>query len=79
MLDLADPSRVLRRSPDWVFGPLAEYERVGDVPNALFPCGLIYDKGTRTLRLYYGAADTSIGLATAKLDDLLDAVLSSPA
>ena len=33
LLDLHDPSRVLRRCPDWVFGPLAEYERVGDVPN----------------------------------------------
>ncbi len=78
LLDLHDPSRVLRRCPDWVFGPLAEYERVGDVPNALFPCGLIYDKATRTLRMYYGAADTSIGLATAKLDDLLEALLTSP-
>ena len=30
------------------------------------------------LRLYYGAADTSICLATAQLDDLLAAVLRSP-
>jgi predicted GH43/DUF377 family glycosyl hydrolase len=31
------------------------------------------------VRLYYGSADTSIGLATAQLDDLLDAVLAAPA
>jgi beta-1,4-mannooligosaccharide/beta-1,4-mannosyl-N-acetylglucosamine phosphorylase len=30
-----------------------------------------------TLRLYYGAADTCIGLATAKVSDLLDLLLSS--
>jgi predicted GH43/DUF377 family glycosyl hydrolase len=29
MLDLADPTRVLRRHPDWVFGPTAGYEREG--------------------------------------------------
>jgi predicted GH43/DUF377 family glycosyl hydrolase len=28
--------------------------------------------------MYYGAADTSIGVATAQLDDLLAAVLASP-
>ena len=78
LLDLADPRACCGAAPDWVFGPLAEYERIGDVPNALFPCGLVHDRGTRTLRLYYGAADTSIGLATAKLDDLLDAVLEQP-
>ena len=28
--------------------------------------------------MYYGAADTSICLATAKLDELLEALLTSP-
>jgi predicted GH43/DUF377 family glycosyl hydrolase len=28
--------------------------------------------------LYYGAADSSICLATARLDELLDAVLAAP-
>jgi predicted GH43/DUF377 family glycosyl hydrolase len=30
------------------------------------------------VHLYYGAADNSICLATARLDDLLDAVLAAP-
>jgi len=78
MLDLTEPTRVVRRLPDWVFGPAADYERQGDIPNTVFPCGLIVD-ASGAVRLYYGAADTSIGLATARLSDLVDAVMASPA
>jgi beta-1,4-mannooligosaccharide/beta-1,4-mannosyl-N-acetylglucosamine phosphorylase len=76
LLDLEEPTRVLRRLPNWILAPLAPYERTGDVPNVIFPCGLI--QAGDEIRLYYGAADTSICLATARLDDLLDAVLSAP-
>lgn len=78
LLDAAEPTRVLRRLPEWVLGPLAPYERSGDVPNVVFPCGLVHDEGSGEVRLYYGAADTSICLATARLDDLLAAVLAAP-
>jgi predicted GH43/DUF377 family glycosyl hydrolase len=78
LLDLEQPTRVLRRHANWVFGPLADYERQGDVPNALFPCGLVHDAAAGDVRLYYGAADTSIGVATARLDDLCTAVLTGP-
>ena len=73
---LEDPARVLHRAPEWVLGPSAPYERVGDIPNTVFPCGLVHDAPTGEVRLYYGAADTSICLATAQLDELLDAVLA---
>jgi len=76
LLDLEDPTRVLRRTPEWIFAPQAPYERQGDVGNAIFPCGLLHDSPTGELRLYYGAADTSICLATARLDDLLETVLA---
>jgi predicted GH43/DUF377 family glycosyl hydrolase len=79
LLDLEDPTRVLRRTTDWVLSPAEPYERTGDVPNALFPCGLIHDQTSGELRLYYGAADTSICLATASFDDVLAAVLAAPA
>ena len=58
--------------------PLADYERTGDVPNVVFPSGLLYDEASDEIRLYYGAADSSICLATARLRDLLDAVLAAP-
>jgi predicted GH43/DUF377 family glycosyl hydrolase len=79
LTDLAEPTRLTHRLPGWVFGPDAEYERTGDVPNAVFPCGLIHDESTGELRLYYGAADTTVALATAQLDEVLAAVLAAPA
>jgi beta-1,2-mannobiose phosphorylase / 1,2-beta-oligomannan phosphorylase len=76
LLDLDEPTRVLRRLPNWILAPLAAYERSGDVPNVVFPSGLLHDEASGELRMYYGAADNSICLATAFLDDLLDAVLA---
>lgn len=78
LTDLDEPTRVLHRLPGWILGPLADYERTGDVPNVIFPCGILHDAGSGEVRLYYGAADTSICLATAQLDDLLAAVLAAP-
>ena len=79
MLDLKEPTRVVRRYHDWVLGPSAPYEREGDVPNAIFPCGLVLEEASGVVRLYYGAADTSICLATADLNELVAAVMSTPA
>ena len=79
LLDLDEPATVLHRLPEWILGPHASYERTGDVPNTVFPCGAIHDPETDVVRLYYGAADTSICLATAMLGDLLEAVRSSRA
>jgi predicted GH43/DUF377 family glycosyl hydrolase len=79
LLDLDEPTHVLHRLPEWILGPLAAYERVGDVPNVVFPCGLVHDAKTGEIRLYYGAADSCICLATAQLSELLDAVLAAPA
>lgn len=79
LLDLGEPTRVLRRLPSWVLAPTAPYERTGDIPNVVFPCGLVHDESTGELRLYYGAADTSICLASARLSDVLDALLSARA
>ena len=71
LLDLEDPSRVLRRSDEWVFAPELPYERQGDVNGVVFPCGWILDKPSGEIRLYYGGADTCLALATAQLSDLL--------
>jgi len=78
LLELDDPSRVLRRSDEWVLGPTETYEITGDVPGVVFPCGLVHDVETDELRLYYGAADTCIGLATASLTEVLDYLRTCP-
>jgi len=77
LLDYEDPRKTIRRTDEWVFGPRAKYEREGDVDDVVFPCGWILTDGI--VRMYYGAADSCIALATAKLDDLLDFVMDSPA
>jgi predicted GH43/DUF377 family glycosyl hydrolase len=78
LLDLEDPRIVLRRSDDWVFGPSEPYERIGDVVGVVFPCGWILDRPSGQLRLYYGAADTSVCLATADLGQVLDYLSQCP-
>jgi predicted GH43/DUF377 family glycosyl hydrolase len=78
LLDIDEPTRVLRRLPSWVLAPVAPYERTGDVPNVVFPCGLLQDQAADEIRLYYGAADSSICLASARLHDVLDALLAEP-
>ncbi len=77
LLDLDDPTRVLRRLPTWILAPVAEYERTGDVPNVVFPCGLTHDTESDEVRLYYGAADSSICLATARLSELVAELLAA--
>jgi len=78
LLDLEDPRRVIRRSEEWVFGPDEPYERIGDIADVTFPCGAVVDPQTNELRLYYGAADTTVALATAKMNDLLSYLKSCP-
>jgi predicted GH43/DUF377 family glycosyl hydrolase len=78
LLDTEDPSRVLARSNEWIFGPSAPYEVAGDVPGVVFPCGWVLLDDGDTVRIYYGAADTSIAVAEASLEDLLDHVLRHP-
>ncbi len=78
LLELNAPWKVLRRSDEWVLGPEAYYERVGDVGGVVFPTGAVVHKETNQLILYYGAADCTIAAATANLGDCLDYIMSCP-
>lgn len=70
LLDLDDPSKVIKRCDDWIFGPSEIYERVGDVADVTFPCGAVVYKDQ--LIMYYGAADTTVAVATASLKEVLN-------
>lgn len=78
LLDLEEPWRVLRRGNEWILGPRATYERVGDADDVVFPTGAIVHKETDQLNLYYGAADSVTAVATANLSDILDYIMSCP-
>lgn len=78
LLALDDPGQVLARTDEWIFGPLAPYEIIGDVGRVVFPCGWVHDSATNRLLLYYGGADTVIGLAIADFDEVMDRVREAP-
>jgi predicted GH43/DUF377 family glycosyl hydrolase len=78
LLDLEDPGKVLKRSNEWIFGPEAPYEKFGDVNDVVFPCGWILNEATGIVSMYYGGADSCIGLATASLSDLLKYIKNCP-
>ncbi len=71
LFDLVHPDRCLLRGDSWVFGPETAYERVGDVANVTFPCGFTVDADGDGLNLYYGAADSTIALATGSIGQML--------
>ena len=75
LLDLEDPSKVISRSDIPSLSPREEYERIGDVGNVVFPCGAIVEDDGE-VKLYYGAADTSLCLATTKLECLIESVMN---
>ena len=72
LFDLKKPDQCLRRGDEWVFGPSEPYEMHGDVGNVVFPCGYTIGADGDTVRLYYGAADTSLALATGSISRMLD-------
>lgn len=72
LFDLNAPERCLKRGSEWVFGPEEPYEQRGDVDNVVFPCGYTIAPDGDTIRLYYGAADTSIALATGSIKCCLE-------
>ena len=69
LLDLKDPTVVIARSAIPLLEPEAEYERKGIIPNVVFPCGLVVRNNTAFI--YYGGADTVIGVVTVKMSALL--------
>lgn len=76
LLDLHDPRRILARLPEPILEPEAPYERIGLVPNVVFPTGNVVI-GDR-LFVYYGGADRVCCVATIGLRDLLDALQRHP-
>ncbi len=72
LLDLDEPWKVMSRTAPYILSPRELYECVGDVPNVVFPCAALTDAPTGRLAIYYGCADTVVGLAFAQADELID-------
>lgn len=85
LLDLNDPSQVLARTPMNLLEPRHTWELSGQVPNVVFPSGMVAEGANQDglygrdslLRIYYGAADTVVGLAQGTVGEILDACEST--
>lgn len=71
LLDLDDPAKIVKQGDQPILSPREDYERIGDIGNVCFACGAIIDDDGN-MKIYYGAADTSICIATCTLDQLLN-------
>ena len=79
LLDLANPSRVLHRGAFNVLEPREAWELTGQVPNVVFPSGMVVEtvdaegfaEPDSPVRVYYGAAETVIGLSVTTIAELL--------
>ncbi len=72
LIDLENPEKVIWRGKEPLLKPEAPYEVNGVVQDVVFTCGAVVRDDT--LFIYYGGADTSICVATAKLSDLLQSM-----
>lgn len=85
LLDLENPLNVIGRSRYNILEPRELYELTGQVPNVVFPSGAIVEevdangfarKDSR-VNIYYGAADTCVGLAVTTIDELIRSAMTS--
>ena len=64
------PARVLARTPEPILEPEFFYETEGFYSHCVFPTGNVVVDGV--LYVYYGGADKYVGVATCRLEELLN-------
>jgi len=69
LLDLKNPMNIIGRTDTPFLTPEEYYERMGMIPNVVFPSGALVEN--TMVSLYYGAADTTCCLANFRLEGLL--------
>ncbi len=86
LLDLKDPSKVLGRCRCNILEPREIWELAGQVPNVTFPSGMVVEsvdeegfaRDDSEVKIYYGAADTVVGLGITSIRELLEAAREDP-
>ena len=76
ILDINEPSRVLHRCENYLLAPETEYEERGFVPNVCFPCAALTDAASGRIALYYGCADSYVGVAFTTVTEVYDYILA---
>jgi predicted GH43/DUF377 family glycosyl hydrolase len=72
LLDADRPSKIIARGEKPILEPQADYEKSGFFGNVIFTCGLLYEEDK--LKIYYGAADTTICYAEMSLQDVFESL-----
>lgn len=75
ILDRDEPSKVLHRCSNYVLTPEEWYEERGFVPNVCFPCAALTDAETGRIAVYYGCADSYVGIAFTTIQDIWDYII----
>lgn len=65
----ASGTRVLARTVAPILEPVLDWECIGQIGNVVFSCGAVIREDT--LYVYYGGADTAMGVATVSVSTLL--------
>ena len=73
LLDLNDPTKILRRTKNFIMEPEFPFETDGFYAGCVFPTGIVEVKDE--LYIYYGAGDQCICLATVNKNDLINHLL----
>ena len=76
ILDLGEPSRVIHRCENYILAPEEWYEERGFVPNVCFPCAALTDPATGRIAIYYGCADSYVGVAFTTIGELYRYILA---
>ena len=72
ILDIDNPSIVKYRCENFLLTPEEWYEERGFVPNVCFPCATVQNNETGQMAIYYGAADSYVGLCFTTVDEIID-------
>ncbi len=73
LLDLNNPKKVIARMNAPLLEPRMFYEEEGEVKNVVFPCNAVLRDNK--IFLYYGGADSVIGVASVNFKKLMKAIL----
>lgn len=77
ILDIDNPSIVKYRCSNFILTPEEWYEERGFVANVIFPCAALTDAETGRIAIYYGAADSYVGLAFTNVDTIIDYIIAN--
>lgn len=72
ILDTYNPEIVKYRTKPYLLSPQTNYECMGDVPNVVFPCASLHSHEEDKVAIYYGAADTVVGLVFGRLSEIVE-------